>query len=608
VSVTIVNESFYIPAAAPTVPLMFVATKANKMQPDGVSIAAGTTEHNVVRTVTSLGQSFQLYGIPDFREDASGNPLHGDARNEYGIFALNQFLGIGNVAYVVRANIDLADEAETFIGAGVPVADSITRVAAGDGTLSGVVAVSPFVRPENIDVIMTSDSEFTVQGSRSGIIGTGVVGTPFTSNKVNLTVDAGTTAFAAGDYFTFDLVYAASNYSGVGDGEMVMIEPLVSAGPEVITVTFNSSTGFDVSGSVSGPMGSGLVGQPFTDALSHISFLIEAGSTAFQPSDEFQIVLSEVNVFNPLGANDAAKRVAVSTALAAAINGNTEVRSEIYEYNLIVCPGYPELIDELLALSNDIDDEAFVIADTPCNQTAEQTANWALTTARKSSTNVAYYYPWGLASNIDGKDVAVAPSGIALRTYAYSDNQSYVWFAPAGANRGVVTGVSSVGYISGTLGQPTTFIEANLNRGQRDILYEAYKNINPITFFPGQGLIVWGQKTSAPAASALDRVNVVRMLMYAKRQLRKGAFPLVFEPNDKITRDNLKAMADGFLADIMAKRGLMDFATLCNESNNTPYVIDNNQMILDVALKPTKAAEFIYIPIRVLSTGAQMPV
>jgi phage tail sheath protein FI len=95
--------------------------------------------------------------------------------------------------------------------------------------------------------------------------------------------------------------------------------------------------------------------------------------------------------------------------------------------------------------------------------------------------------------------------------------------------------------------------------------------------------------------------------MYIKRQLRKSAFPFVFEPNDQITRDNLKAAADGFLNDILAKRGLYDFVTLCDLSNNTPDRIDRNEMYLDVALKPMKAAEFIYIPIRVLSTGAAMP-
>ena len=607
VSVTVINESFYIPASAPTVPLLFVATRANKTQPDGVSSAAGTTESGVVRTVTSIGQSTQLYGVPYFWSDSSGNQFNGDARNEYGLFALNQFLGIGNLAYVVRANIDLTDAAESFIGIGTPVATTATRVGVGNGTISSITATSAFVKPETIDVIMTSATDFTVQGSASGIIGVGHVGAAFTSTKVNFTVTAGLTPFSSGDYFQFDLVYAPTSFVGTGNGTMTQITPLTSAIAEILSVTFTGPTTFAVVGSVSGPLGTGTVGSTFQDVGSHISFFITAGATPFVSGDEFQLSLSQVNLFNPLGANDAAKRVAITTALAAQINGNTEVRSEIYEYNLIVCPGYPEVVTDLLALSDEINDEAFVIADTPVNLTAEQVAAWSLTTARASNTNVGYYYPWGQAANLDGNTVVIAPSGIALRTYAFSDNQSYVWFAPAGVSRGSVTGVSSVGYVSGTLGTATTFNQVNLNQGQRDNLYQSYNNINPIVFFPGQGLIVWGQKTSAGAASALDRVNVVRLVMYIKRQLRKGAFPFVFEPNDKITRDNLKAAADGFLNDIMAKRGLYDFVTLCDTSNNTPDVIDNNEMYMDVALKPVKAAEFIYIPIRVLSTGATLP-
>jgi phage tail sheath protein FI len=104
----------------------------------------------------------------------------------------------------------------------------------------------------------------------------------------------------------------------------------------------------------------------------------------------------------------------------------------------------------------------------------------------------------------------------------------------------------------------------------------------------------------------MDRINVVRGVMYLRRVLRKGAMPFVFEPNDQITRDNLKSAADGLLNDMMVKRGLMDFATYCDATNNTPTVIDNNQLILDVAIKPTRAAEFIYIPIRVVSTSASI--
>jgi hypothetical protein len=611
-SVTIVDQSFYIPAAAPTVPLMFVATRANKFQPDGVTTAAGTTEHSVVRTVTSIGQSVQLYGVPYFWNDISGNEFHGDARNEYGLFALNQFLAVGNLAYVVRANIDLSDKASSFMAIGTPVAADITRVGVGNGTISAVTATSQFVMPELIDVVFTAASTFTVIGQTSGIIGTGNVGVPFTSTKVNFLISAGTTPFSADDYFEFNLVYVPTAKSGmgamgaiVGNGTMTALMADVNAIAETWTITFVDAMNFTVSGSHSGPTSNGVVNMPYDN--NFLNFVINIGTVPFAAGDEFSVTLTHVNLFNPLGADDAAKRVAIKTALQAEVNTNQEVRSEIYEYNLIVCPGYPELVDELVALSAAVNEEAFVIGDVPVDKSPEQAAVWGLTSERVHSQDVAYYYPWGVSSNLDGRSVCVAPSGIAMRTYAYSDNQSYVWFAPAGVRRGVVSGVSTVGYVSGSLGTATTFVEANLNQGQRDNLYQFNTNINPIVFFPQQGLIIWGQKTSSPAASALDRVNVMRLLMYIKRQLRKGSFPFVFEPNDKITRDNLKAMADGFLSDILSKRGLYDFVTLCDTSNNTPARIDANELHLSVALKPVKAAEFIYIPITVMTTGAALP-
>ena len=605
VSVPVIDDSFYIPVSAPTVPLFFVASRAGKKQPDGITPAAGTNEHSVVRTVTSLGQSVQLFGVPYFWRDASGNGYHGDARNEYGLFALNQYLGVGNRAYVVRANVDLTDAASSFIGVGTPVTTTPTLMGVGNGAISGLTVVSPMVQLENFTLVASGPSSFNVTGSKSGLIGIATVGVPFTSNKVNFTINAGSTSFVAGDYFTFSLQYAPSSYSGTGNGKVTHLLPGDLAGAEVWSVDFISPTQFTVMGSVSGPTADGTVGAPYDNG--YISFTILNGSIPFAAGDSFSFNLIDVLLNNPLGANDAAKRLAIRTALQAEINSNTEVRSEMYEYNLIVCPGYPEVVDEMLALSVSVNDEAFVIGDTPCNKNPDDVANWANTSERFNSTSVAYYYPWGLASNLDGNDVVCAPSGIALRTYAYSDSVAELWFAPAGVRRGLVTGVSKVGYVSGDLGTPTTFVECNLNQGQRDNLYEYYKNVNPIVYFPGRGIIIWGQKTAASAASALDRVNVVRLVMYMKRGLRKGAFPFVFEPNDQITRDNLKAAADGFLGDIMIKRGLYDFVTLCDESNNTPTRIDRNELWLDVAIKPVKAAEFIYIPIRVLNTGAKMP-
>lgn len=704
VSVTVTDQSFYIPAAAPTVPLLIVATRANKLQPDGITSAAGTTENNVVRTVTSIGQSAQLYGVPYFWKDVSGHAFNGDARNEYGIAALNTFLSFGNLAYVVRANVDLTDAASSFIGIGTPIADTPISIGIGNGMISEITASSPFVKLQTIDIVFntstaytvqttaggvigsgnmssgpnsamqhfvgtgngtltnfsftgtapsetwtiafTSSTNFTVTGSVSGALAPGQIGTnytnglisftiiagltpfaindtftevlsassTFTSSIVNFTITAGTVPFSGDDYFQFDLVYAPTTMSGFGNGAMTAITVGPSGIPETWTVTMTpppsgsgggGTTQFSVSGSVSGPTASGTVGVPYSNG--YVTFTLTQGSTAFQSGDQFTLVLEQINLFNPLGDTDAVKRVTITTALEACINLNQDIRSDIYEYNLILCPGYFEVIESILLLADTINNEAFVIADVPCYLTPEQAAVWAKTPARASNYGVAYYYPWALTSNLDGATICVAPSGVALGVYAFSDNQSYVWFAPAGVSRGTVTGITDLGYVSGTLGTATTFVEAYLNQGQRDNLYQYYTNINPIVYFPGQGFIVWGQKTSYNATSTLDRVNAVRLVMYIKRALRKGAFPFVFEPNDAITRANLKAMADGFLNGIVAKRGLYDFVTLCDTSNNTPAIIEQNEMYMDVGIQAVIAAEFIYIPITVYSTNTTLP-
>ena len=601
VSVTVEDQSFFFPVTATTVPLFFLATRSGKKQTDGVTAASGTLESGVVRTVTSQSQSLQLYGVPYFVNDVSGQEFHGDARNEYGLLALNSFLGIGNRAYVVRANVNLNDTPETFISLGTPEAGAAAFVGIGNGTISGISAASSQVKPQTITVSFTSATNFSVTGTESGHIGSGVVGTPFNSTVVSFNTAAGGVAFVNGDKFTFSLSYAAVAGANTGNGTVVGLRPDTLAVPEVITITFTTATNYTVT-NLFGPVGVGTVNSPFDD--NRLNFTIVPGSTAFVAGDEFTVTATSVTIASPLGASDAQRRLTIVTALQAAINSNVEVRSELYEYNLILCPGYHECADELITLSGDVHGEAFVIADTPCNLNPDQVAQWGLTSARQSKKEAAYYYPWAIVSNLDGRDVLAAPSGVALRTLAYSDDQGYVWSAPAGVSRGLTFGPTKVGYVTGDLGTATTFVEANLNNGQRDNLYEYNKNINPIVFFPGRGILIWGQKTSAPAASALDRINVMRLVMYLRRVLRKGAMPFVFEPNDQITRDNLKAAADGVMNDIMIKRGLTDFASYCDATNNTPDRIDRNELWLDIAIKPTRAAEFIYIPIRVVSTSA----
>jgi hypothetical protein len=308
-----------------------------------------------------------------------------------------------------------------------------------------------------------------------------------------------------------------------------------------------------------------------------------------------------------------AQRIMIVRAMASAIVSNQELRAEANYYNLIAAPGYPELIDEMLTLNTDKKDVAFVVVDPPARLAPDGTSiqAWANNSNNASSNGeqglitrsryAGVYYPWALATNLDGTEIFVPPSMMVLRTIAFNDQVAYPWFAPAGFTRGLVTAVTSVGYLNAE----QEYIPLQLTQGQRDVLYE--NDINPIAFIPGRGLVVYGQKTLSPIESALNRVNVARLICYLNYQLDNLAKPFLFEPNDQYTRDAVTRTFESFFGDLVSLRAVYDFAVVCDETNNSPLRIDRNELWIDVAIKPTKAIEFIYIPLRILNTGDPLP-
>lgn len=305
---------------------------------------------------------------------------------------------------------------------------------------------------------------------------------------------------------------------------------------------------------------------------------------------------------------DKAQRRVVVKRLQAALMDD-ELRAETLTFNLITAPGYTECIDEMITLNLDRKETAFVIGDSPMKLSNKVTdvVNWSLGTNAGTngadglvsrSGGAAVYYPSGLSTDLSGNDVAVPASLSVLRGFAYNDQVAYPWFAPAGLTRGALSGISNVGVVNAE----NEFVPVALNQGARDALYE--KSVNPLVNFPGQGLYIWGQKTLYPASSALDRVNVARLLAYLRERFDVIARPFIFEPNNKRTRDRALGVFNAFLADMLSKRAVYDFLVVCDETNNTPARIDRNELYIDVAIEPVKAAEFIYIPVRVVNTGA----
>lgn len=307
-----------------------------------------------------------------------------------------------------------------------------------------------------------------------------------------------------------------------------------------------------------------------------------------------------------------AQQIVIVQGIQADITTNQDIRAEDLYYNLIAAPGFVEAIDEMLALNDDRKDTAFVLGDTPFTLSATGTAlqNWATDSSGalgngsdglvSASKYFACWYPSGLSTNTDGTDVVVPPTHMALRTIAYNDQVAYPWFAPAGLQRGIVNNAADVGYVNAS-GQ---FITTKLNEGQRDILYA--NGINPIRVMPTGGIVIFGQKTRQPFASATDRINVVRLENYLRYQFNLLAQPFLFEPNDTTTRNAVLDSFNRFLAELITLRALYDFLVVCDLSNNTPARIDANELWIDVAIQPVKAIEFIYIPIRIVNTGTSL--
>ena len=304
-----------------------------------------------------------------------------------------------------------------------------------------------------------------------------------------------------------------------------------------------------------------------------------------------------------------AQRNMVVTAMQGALNANEDIRNEGLRFNLIGCPNYPELMDEMVNLNVDRKETAFVVGDTPMRLPADNTsiANWA-TNANNATGNgedgltlanpyAAVYYPSALTSGLDGTDILVPPSHMILRTMAYNDQVAYPWFAPAGYQRGLVSNATSVGYLDA---ESNEYKPVALSQGQRDNLY--VNKVNPIGTFTGRGIVVFGQKTLNPVSSALDRVNVARLVNYIRDRLDEAMRPFLFEPNDEITRQNAKTTVDRFLGQLVSARGLFDYLSVCDSSNNTPDRIDRNELWVDIAIQPVKSIEFIYVPIRIQNT------
>jgi hypothetical protein len=304
------------------------------------------------------------------------------------------------------------------------------------------------------------------------------------------------------------------------------------------------------------------------------------------------------------------QRAIIVAAMNTALETNTQIREEQNSYNLIAVTGYPECALNMVALSNEINNVAFSIIDTPLRLTPNNIANWATNNNGLGLPNGdgnlatgdsygATFYPSCMTTDLTGNDAVTYPSHMMIRTIIRSDEVAYPWLAPAGTRRGLVDNAFQLGYVSPTTG---AFETLSVGQALRDVLYP--NNINPITFIPGVGITNFGNKTLQGTATALDRINVARLVCYLRTRLSQIGKQYLFEPNDQITRTEISNTIVSLMIDLVAKRGLYDYLVVCDNTNNTPTTIDQNQLWVDIAIEPVKAVEFIYIPLRIQNTGA----
>ena len=315
-----------------------------------------------------------------------------------------------------------------------------------------------------------------------------------------------------------------------------------------------------------------------------------AGSGSFTGAVGTPFVGIESNFYENINSSNTQGLTADSYSIPLQLLANRDA----YRYNVITAPGLynSDYASPLSTMVNNASFRGDNIAIIDLVKYGTQINSVTSQAGGRDTSYAATYWPWLQTIDPDlGSQVWVPASTMMPGVYAFNDRAGEAWFAPAGLNRG---GLGTV-----------IRAERKLTNGNRDTLYGS--NINPIATFPNTGVVVFGQKTLQKKASALDRVNVRRLLIALKNYISQIADNLVFEANTIATRNNFLSQVNPYLESVQQRQGLYAFKVVMDESNNTPDVIDRNQLIGQIFIQPTKTAEFIYLDFNILPTGATFP-
>ncbi len=307
---------------------------------------------------------------------------------------------------------------------------------------------------------------------------------------------------------------------------------------------------------------------------------------------------------NGIAATESGRSTAlIGSAAQEPKTGMQALDDDVINVGVALVPGVAtqEVQNALITLAESTQDFMALVAPPYAVGTVQDAIDWtngqaATTDSRTTSINssfAAVHWPWvKVFSTFDGKDRWYDPSIFAARQMAYTDAVSDTWFAPAGFQRGRLT-------------KPTE-VEVKLNQGDRDSLYSGGNVVKPIVAFPQQGLTIFGQRTGQREPTALDRINVRRLMIYVRKVLLASTQRFVFEPNDEFTWSQIEGVVNPFLDDIRRRRGITEFRVICDETTNTPLRVDRNELWTKVLLKPTKTAEVIVFEINLTNQSADL--
>jgi hypothetical protein len=421
-----------------------------------------------------------------------------------------------------------------------------------------------YITPSNPDTIPVTAAPYGNAGYShpiaAGIYSGSLVDVSYKSTSVSSTTPGG---------FDFEGTYSTDNVN--------FLKPIPANATTSSAFSLDTTAGLPLTGSAA-------------DAVAKRAFVIalQGGFDGMSPAKSIAKGTSILNT-NTQGFDLSTSAKSGSVAYQRALDAISN--QDEYDINLVVMPGVIQTLHTSVAQAGidlcEARTDCFYIMDSVAQ---DGTIDGAVEVAEGLDTNyAATYYPWIKTIDLNtNKMVAVPPSVLMPAVFAANDNSAAEWFAPAGLNRGGITG--AIGVVN------------RLTHADRDTLYEG--KVNPIAQFPGQGIVAFGQKTLQSKPSALDRINVRRLLITVKKYIASTSRYLVFEQNTAETRNKFLNTVNPYLEGIQQRQGLYAFRVVMDDSNNTPDVIDRNILQGAIFLQPTKTAEFIQIDFNILPTGA----